>query len=86
MNRIMQKCVFGARLSIQVSKGPDQTDHAYVNLGQVLLQTYYLCEVALNPFMPGGLFYLNTLDWFIVNLRSFWSVFSITIYYGNSCM
>ena len=39
----------------------------------------------VNPFMPSGLFYLNSLDQTIYSLRDVWSVFIIIMFYGNAC-
>ena len=40
----------------------------------------------INPFMLSGIFYLNTLDQSISNLRGIWSFFIITMFYRNSCI
>ena len=42
--------------------------------------------VYLNPFMPSGIFYHNTLDWSISNRRGVRLVFIITMVYKNSCI
>ena len=34
--------------------------------------------------MPGGLFYINSLDQFSSNIRSVWLVFIVTMFYSNS--
>ena len=34
----------------------------------------------LNPFIPSGLFHINSLDRFVSSIRSAWSVFFITIF------
>ena len=39
----------------------------------------------LNPFMPSGLFYLNSLDQSISSLRGVWSVFIFVMFYRNAC-
>ena len=41
---------------------------------------------SLNPFMPSGLFYLNSLDRSISNIRDVWLVFIIIMFCIHSCI
>ena len=43
----------------------------------------YRSALFIYPFMPGGLFYLNSLDLSISNLTGVWLVFIITVFYRN---
>ena len=38
------------------------------------------------PFMPSGLFYLNSMDWSSSNIRGVWLVFIMTMFSRNSCI
>ena len=40
----------------------------------------------LNPFRPGGHFYLNSLDWSTSHRRGVWLVFTIIMFNRNFCI
>ena len=43
------------------------------------LHLHHATSEKVNPFIPSGLFCLNSLDWSICNRRDVWLVFIITI-------
>ena len=46
-------------------------------------QNIVFCDVNVNPFMPSGFFYFNSLDKFISCIRGVWLVIIIVMFCGK---